>query len=80
MAAAVLSYDHGTSTTKLIGDTLGVFFDQTVMRHRDREALVVRHQGVQGRSRAQGVWVRHSSFSGVVRRYWRKGWKSLGSA
>jgi len=41
-----LSYDHGTSTTKLIGETIGVHFDRAVAQYRDREALVVRHQDV----------------------------------
>jgi len=40
------SYDHGVSDKKLIGETIGVFFDRTVETHRDREALVVRHQNV----------------------------------
>ncbi|MBL6617286.1 MAG: AMP-binding protein [Reyranella sp.] len=41
-----ISYDHGVSTKKLIGETIGNFFDRTVDAHRDREALVVRHQNV----------------------------------
>jgi fatty-acyl-CoA synthase len=41
-----ISYDHGVSTKKLIGETIGNFFDRTVEAHRDREALVVRHQNV----------------------------------
>ena len=41
-----ISYDHGVSTRKLIGETIGNFFDRTVEAHRDREALVVRHQNV----------------------------------
>ncbi len=40
------SYDHGTSTTKLIGETIGTFFDKAAARWREREALVVRHQDV----------------------------------
>jgi len=43
---ALPSYDHGTSTTKLIGETIGQFFDKAVTRWREREALVVRHQDV----------------------------------
>jgi fatty-acyl-CoA synthase len=43
---AQISYDHGVSTRKLIGETIGNFFDRTVEAHRDREALVVRHQNV----------------------------------
>src|SRR5215207_5410796 len=45
-AAPKISYDHGVSTRKLIGETIGAFFDRTVGTHRDREALVVRHQNV----------------------------------
>ncbi len=45
-AAPKISYDHGVSTKKLIGETIGNFFDRTVEAHRDREALVVRHQNV----------------------------------
>ena len=41
-----ISYDHGVSTKKLIGETIGNFFDQTVEKYRDREALVVKHQNV----------------------------------
>ncbi len=40
------SYDHGVSDKKLIGETIGAFFDRTVETHRDREALVVKHQNV----------------------------------
>jgi len=40
------SYDHGTADAKLIGETIGHAFDRTVAQHADREALVVRHQGV----------------------------------
>jgi fatty-acyl-CoA synthase len=45
-AAPKISYDHGVSTKKLIGETIGAFFDRTVDTYRDREALVVRHQNV----------------------------------
>ena len=41
-----ISYDHGVSDKKLIGETIGAFFDRTVETHREREALVVRHQKV----------------------------------
>jgi len=41
-----ISYDHGVSARKLIGETIGAFFDRTVDAYRDREALVVRHQNV----------------------------------
>jgi fatty-acyl-CoA synthase len=46
MTQIQISYDHGVSTKKLIGETIGNFFDRTVEAHRDREALVVRHQNV----------------------------------
>ncbi|MGE0423309.1 MAG: AMP-binding protein [Reyranellaceae bacterium] len=42
----MLSYDHGTSKTKLIGETIGAFFDRQVAAYREREALVVRHQDI----------------------------------
>ncbi len=45
-AAPQISYDHGVSAKKLIGETIGSFFDRTVEQYRDREALVVRHQKV----------------------------------
>ena len=45
-AAPQISYDHGVSDKKLIGETIGSFFDRTVEQYRDREALVVRHQNV----------------------------------
>ena len=41
-----ISYDHGVSDRKLIGETIGAFFDRQVEIYRDREALVVRHQKV----------------------------------
>src|ERR1700676_380635 len=41
-----ISYDHGVSDKKLLGETIGAFFDRQVDRYRDREALVVRHQNV----------------------------------
>ncbi|WP_119420913.1 AMP-binding protein [Desertibaculum subflavum] len=46
MSGSRLSYDHGTSTTPLIGATIGNFFDEAVAKYREREALVVRHQGI----------------------------------
>ena len=41
-----ISYDHGVSDKKLIGETIGAFFDRAVENWRDREALVVRQQDV----------------------------------
>jgi fatty-acyl-CoA synthase len=40
------SYVHGVSTTPLIGDTLGNQFEKAVGRWHDRDALIVRHQGI----------------------------------
>ena len=40
------SYVSGTSTVPLIGETIGVHFDRAVIRWADREALVVRQQGI----------------------------------
>jgi len=39
------SYVHGTSTTPLLGETIGQNLRRTVERHPDREALVVVSQG-----------------------------------
>jgi len=39
-------YAHGTSDVPLIGDTIGAHFDAAVARWADRDALVVRHQGI----------------------------------
>ena len=41
-----ISYDHGVSAKKLIGETIGAFFDRQVESYREREALVVKHQNV----------------------------------
>ena len=41
-----LSYDHGATTEKLIGATIGEAFDSAVARRPEAEALVVRHQGI----------------------------------
>ncbi len=46
MAKLTQSYVHGTSSTPLIGDTVGVHFDKAVARWPDRPALIVRHQNV----------------------------------
>jgi fatty-acyl-CoA synthase len=40
------SYASGTSTTPLLGDTIGGNLDRTVAAHGDREALVSVHQGL----------------------------------
>lgn len=44
--SAVQSYVHGTSEVPLIGDTIGAHFDAAASRWSDRDALVVRHQGI----------------------------------
>src|SRR3954452_6230393 len=38
------SYASGTSSTPLLGDTIGDNLDRTIARHPDREALVSAHQ------------------------------------
>ena len=40
------SYEHGTSSTPLIGDTIGTFFDAQVNRYANDLALVVKHQNI----------------------------------
>ena len=45
-ALFVPSYDHGTTMKKLIGTTIGHYFDQQVKLHGDVEALVVKHQNI----------------------------------
>jgi fatty-acyl-CoA synthase len=45
LRAMSLSYAHGTSTTPLLGETIGENLRRTVERFGDREALVVRSQG-----------------------------------
>ena len=40
------SYTHGASDQPLLGETIGGALDRIVERFSDREALVVRHQGV----------------------------------
>ncbi len=47
MSTFAPSYAHGSSSTPLIGETIGVDFDRSVARHADRPGLVVRHQAVQ---------------------------------
>jgi fatty-acyl-CoA synthase len=40
------SYAHGTSTTPLLGDTIGANLARTAATHAGRDALVVRHQAI----------------------------------
>ncbi|WP_210395039.1 AMP-binding protein [Motiliproteus sediminis] len=46
MSSLQKSYTSATSTTPLLGDTIGDLFDQIAARHPDNEALVVCHQGI----------------------------------
>ncbi|HEV2303824.1 MAG TPA: AMP-binding protein [Stellaceae bacterium] len=41
-----LSYVHGASSHPLIGETIGRHFDRMAGRFAERDALVVRHQGI----------------------------------
>jgi fatty-acyl-CoA synthase len=43
---AALAYAHGVSATPLLGETIGANLARTVAAHGDRDALVVRHQGI----------------------------------
>jgi fatty-acyl-CoA synthase len=52
MTMTRLSYVHGASETPLIGETIGVYFDQAVERFGGRDALIVRHQGIRWSWRA----------------------------
>lgn len=44
MTKLTQSYVHGVSTTPLIGQTVGAFFDETARRWGKSDALIVRHQ------------------------------------
>ncbi len=55
--AAGLSYVHGAAVTPLIGETIGVAFDETVARHGDCHALSVRQQGIRWTYRELGARV-----------------------
>ena len=46
MANLKQSYVHGTSDKKLIGNTLGAYFDAKARAYADKDALVVRHQNI----------------------------------
>ena len=46
MVKLTQSYAHGVSMTPLIGETIGVHFDQAAERWSDRDALIVRQQNV----------------------------------
>ena len=44
--SAALSYVHGAAELPLLGETIGVAFDNTVARYGECHALTVRQQGV----------------------------------
>ena len=46
MARLIRSYVHGASDVPLIGQTLGAYFDATVVRFPDADALVSRQQNI----------------------------------
>ena len=46
MAGLTQSYAHGASDVPLIGETIGIHFDKVAARWPERDALIVRHQGV----------------------------------
>ncbi len=46
MPLMTLSYSHGVSETRLLGETIGENLERTVARDPDADALVVRHQDV----------------------------------
>ena len=46
MSGQAMSYVSGTSSTPLIGETIGRYFDGVVAKYGDREALVARQQGI----------------------------------
>ncbi len=46
MSSTGLSYSHGSSGTPLIGETIGDYFDKIAARYPERDAVVVRHQGI----------------------------------
>jgi fatty-acyl-CoA synthase len=56
-----LSYSQGIGTTPLLGETVGENFDRAVREHPDRDALVVRHQGIQWTYAELGERVDHAA-------------------
>ena len=46
MAPLTRSYFCGASSTQIIYQTIGRYFDEIVQVHPDNPALIVRHQGV----------------------------------
>ncbi len=67
-----LSYAHGTSSTPLLGETIGENLQRTVERFGDCEALVVRHQGY--RATYRELWEQTGQAArGLLARGVRKG-------
>jgi len=46
MSGQAMSYVSGTSSTPLIGETIGRYFDGVVAKYGEREALIARQQGI----------------------------------
>jgi len=46
MSSTGLSYSHGSSGMPLIGETIGDYFDKIVAKYPERDAVIVRHQGI----------------------------------
>ncbi|MCG2634008.1 MAG: AMP-binding protein [Gammaproteobacteria bacterium] len=46
MAATEPSYAHAGGTEPLIGETIGKYFDRTVVRFAERDALIIPHQQI----------------------------------
>ena len=59
---AAPSYAHGASSVPLLGETIGENLRRTVVKHGDREALVVRHQGF--RASYRELWDRVGLLAG----------------
>ena len=47
MTAIEKSYYCGASTTQIIYETIGGFFDRVAEKYPDSQALILRHQGVE---------------------------------
>jgi fatty-acyl-CoA synthase len=57
MARTALSYEHGTSTATLIGETIGCSFDRSVARWGDRPALIACQRDIRWNYRDLGAKV-----------------------
>ena len=47
MTSLERSYYCGASTTQIIYETIGGFFDRVAEKYPDNKALILRHQGVE---------------------------------